>query len=155
MSTEKFQEIINQYFDNELTKAEEVVLFTRLSQDEEARNYFKEMNLLKNTIEATEEEYPQKLDVKIFSRLKTKKQIDVKNRSVNRIFNYLNYVFALILLIISLFFYNDSIQYKNKLELTYQQMYMQNQMIQVLFNTLPQVEVSGKLENTIIVTPKM
>lgn len=155
MSTEKFQEIINQYFDNELTKAEEVVLFTRLSQNEEARNYFKEMNLLKNTIEATEEEYPQKLDLKILSRIKTKKQIDVKNRSVNRIFNYISYVFALILLIISLLFYNNSIQYKNKLELTYQQMYMQNQMIQVLFNTLPQVEVSEKLENTIIVTPKM
>lgn len=155
MSTEKIKEIINQYFDNELTKHEEVILFTQLSQDEEARNYFKEMNLLRNTIEAAEEEYPQKLDAKILSQIKTEKQIEVKNRSANNIFNYISYAFGLILLALSLFFYNDSMHYKNKLELTYQQMYMQNQMIQVLFNTLPQVEVSGSLENTIIVTPKM
>ena len=60
-----------------------------------------------------------------------------------------------ILMVLTLFFYNENLQYKNKLELTYQQVYHQNQMIQVLFNTLPQAEVRGSLENTIIVTPQM
>lgn len=66
MSTEKVKEIINQYFDNELNKSEEIFLFTQLSQNEEARNYFKEMNLLNSVIKEGVEEFPQNLDEKYF-----------------------------------------------------------------------------------------
>lgn len=155
MSTEKIKEIINQYFDNELNKSEEVFLFTQLSQNEEARKYFKEMNLLKSVIKETEQDFPQKLDKKILSKLKVEKPIIIEKKPTVRIFNYLSYAFAIILLALSIFFYDESMQYRNKLELTYQQVYQQNQMIQVLFNTLPQAEVRGTLENTIVVTPKM
>lgn len=155
MSTEKIKEIINQYFDNELNKSEEVFLFTQLSQNKEARNYFKEINLLKSVIEETEKDFPQKLDEKILSKLKVEKPVIIEKKSPVRIFNYLSYAFAIILLALSIFFYNESMQYRNKLELTYQQVYQQNQMIQVLFNSLPQAEVRGTLENTIIVTPQM
>jgi len=155
MSTEKIKEIINQYFDNELNKSEEVFLFTQLSQNDEARNYFKEINLLKSVIEETQVDFPQKLDKKILSNLKVEKPIIIEKKPTVRIFNYLSYAFAIILLALSLFFYNESMQYRNKLELTYQQVYQQNQMIQVLFNSLPQAEVRGTLENTIVVTPKM
>ncbi|MCB9248205.1 MAG: hypothetical protein H6613_06520 [Ignavibacteriales bacterium] len=48
MSTENIKEIINQYFDNELTKSEEVILFTQLSQDENAREYFKKNEFTQN-----------------------------------------------------------------------------------------------------------
>lgn len=155
MSTEKIKEIINQYFDNELNKSEEVFLFTQLSQNEEARKYFKEMNLLKSVIKETEQDFPQKLDKKILSNLKVEKPIIIEKKPTFKIFNYLSYAFAIILLALSIFFYNESMQYRNKLELTYHQIYQQNQMIQVLFNTLPQAEVRGTLENTIVVTPKM
>ncbi|MBK8944950.1 MAG: hypothetical protein IPM32_06705 [Ignavibacteriae bacterium] len=155
MSTEKVKEIINQYFDNELNKSEEIFLFTQLSQNEEARNYFKEMNLLNSVIKESVEEFPQNLDEKIFSKLKHEKQIPIHFKNYNKLFSYMTYGFALLLLALSFFFYNESMQYRNKLELSFQQINQQNQMIQVLFNTLPQAEVRGTIENAIVVTPKM
>ena len=147
--------IINQYFDNELTKGEEIVLFSQLSQNDEARNYFKDMNLLRTTTESSFVEYPEKLDEKIFSQLKREEPTRVLRINRSRVFEVVSIGFAIILLAISFFFYNESMQYRNKLEVTSQQVNQQNRMIQILFNTLPQAEVRGTLENTIVVTPKM
>lgn len=155
MNTQEIKKIINQYFDNELTKSGEVFLFTQLSQNDDARIYFKEMNLLKSVMDETVEDFPNGLDNKILSNLKKEKKVIYTQKPISRVVNYLSYAFAIILLALSLFFYNESMQYRNKLELTYQQVYQQNQMIQVLFNSLPQAEVRGSLENTIIVTPQM
>jgi hypothetical protein len=58
MKTEEFKELINLYFDGELKKEKEILLFTNLSQNEEARIYFKEMNLLKTAAGTLTEEYP-------------------------------------------------------------------------------------------------
>lgn len=155
MSTQKIKYIINQYFDNELSKAEEVILFTQLSQDDEAREYFKNLNLLKTTTEQSIEKYPESLDEKIFSQLK-REEVSVKktwNRS--SMFTAFSYGFALILLAFSIFFYTESLQYRNKLDVTNMQVKQQNQLIQVLYNTLPQAEVVEKVENEIIVTSQM
>ena len=155
MSAQEMKNIINQYFDNELTKGEEIVLFSQLSQNDEARNYFKDMNLLRTTTESSFVEYPEKLDEKIFSQLKTEEPTRVLRINRSRVFEVVSIGFAIILLAISFFFYNESMQYRNKLEVTSQQVNQQNRMIQILFNTLPQAEVRGTLENTIVVTPKM
>ena len=155
MSAQEMKNIINQYFDNELTKGEEIVLFSQLSQNDEARNYFKDMNLLRTTTESSFVEYPEKLDEKIFSQLKREEPTRVLRINRSRVFEVVSIGFAIILLAISFFFYNESMQYRNKLEVTSQQVNQQNRMIQILFNTLPQAEVRGTLENTIIVTPKM
>lgn len=155
MSTNEIENIINQYFDNELSKAEEVILFTQLSQDDEAREYFKNLNLLKTTTEQSIEKYPESLDQKIFSQLK-REDVSVKktwNRS--SMFTAVSYGFALILLAFSIFFYTESLQYRNKLDVTNMQVKQQNQLIQVLYNTLPQAEVVEKVENEIIVTSQM
>ncbi len=155
MNTQEIKDIINQYFDNELTKSEEVILFTQLSQNEEARDYFKEINLLRTIAEETIEEYPNNLDERIFSKLKVEKNIVKPIPNYSKTFSAISYGLAIVLLALSIFFYTESIQYKNKLELTSYQVKQQNEMIQVLFNSLPQAEVRGTLENTIIVTPKM
>ena len=155
MSAQEMKNIINQYFDNELTKGEEIVLFSQLSQNDEARNYFKDMNLLRTTTESSFVEYPEKLDEKIFSQLKREEPTRVLRINRSRVFEVVSIGFAIILLAISFFFYNESMQYRNKLEVTSQQVNQQNRMIQILFNTLPQAEVRGTLENTIVVTPKM
>jgi len=155
MNTQEIKNIINQYFDNELTKSEEVILFTQLSQDDEARDYFKEMNLLKTISDESFEEYPNNLDDKIFSQLKVEGKVTLPKPNHSGIFSAISYGLALILLAISIFFYTESIQYKNKLELTYYQVKQQNEMIQVLFNSLPQAEVRGTLENEIIIQSTM
>ena len=53
MSTEQIKELINRYFDNQLEKSEEVFMFTQLSQEEGAREYFKQMNVLSESIKNT------------------------------------------------------------------------------------------------------
>jgi hypothetical protein len=155
MNTEEIKNIINRYFDNELTKNEEVILFTQLSQNEEAREFFKEMNLLRTVTETTTEEFPQSLDEKIFTKLKPEEKLIQPVSKHSRIFPAISYLLALILLALSIFFYTESIQYKNKLELTSYQVKRQNEMIQVLFNSLPQAEVRGTLENEIIIKSTM
>ncbi|MCP5063216.1 MAG: hypothetical protein GY936_12230, partial [Ignavibacteriae bacterium] len=134
MDTQEIKNIINQYFDNELTKSEEVILFTQLSQNDEAREYFKEMNLLKTISEESVEEYPNNLDDKIFAQLKVEEKVIQNKPNYSRYFSAISYGLALVLLALSIFFYTESIQYKNKLELTYYQVKQQNEMIQVLFN---------------------
>ena len=155
MNTQEIKNIINQYFDNELTKSEEVILFTQFSQNDEARDYFKEMNLLKTISDESVEEYPNNLDDKIFSKLKVEKKVIHRKPNRSGFFPAISYGLALVLLALSIFFYTESIQYKNKLELTYYQVKQQNEMIQVLFNSLPQAEVRATLENEIIIQSTM
>ncbi len=61
MSTDDIKKLINEYFDDEMKKEEEVFLFTTLSQDEEAREYFKKMNLLKTSLDEVKEDFPLEL----------------------------------------------------------------------------------------------
>jgi len=70
MNTEELKNMIQLYFDGELEKNKEPLLFTALSQDAEARDYFKSMDLLRNTVKETEEEFPQELEKRIFYSLK-------------------------------------------------------------------------------------
>jgi hypothetical protein len=155
MSTQELENIINQYFDNELTKGEEVILFTQLSQNDEARDFFKEMNLLGTAAESIVEEYPESLDEKIFTKISSEKKVFVPSVNKTKIFAAVSYGFTIALLALSLFFYNESIQYRDKLELTYHQVNQQNQMIQVLFNSLPQAEVRANFTNEIIIKSKI
>ena len=155
MNTEEIKNNINQYFDNDLTKNEEAILFTQLSQDDIAREYFKEMNLLNSAIDSTMEKYPDKLDAKIFANLKREESTGKIPHSRSKIYTAISYGFALFLLALSFYFYRSSIQYRDQVELTSQQVYQQNQMIKVLFNSLPQTEVRAEFANEIIVTPQM
>ena len=65
MNNEKIKELINRYFDNELDKSEEVFLFTQLSQEEEAREYFKHMIMLSENMKNTFEDFPFELEEEI------------------------------------------------------------------------------------------
>jgi len=155
MNTEKIKEIINQYFDNELSKGEEVILFSQLSQDQEAREYFKEMNTLRNVIDSSYEEFPNDLDEQIFSKISKSGNELPFYKDRTKIFTSLSYVFALLLLAVTIFFYTESIQYREKIDIAYEQVNQQNKMINILLNTLPQAEVRAEFADQAIVTPKM
>ena len=155
MNTEKIKEIINQYFDNELSKGEEAVLFTQLSQDQEAREYFKDMSALKNAIDSSYKEFPDKLDEKILTKIPKSKNELPFYRDRTKIFSSFNYVFALLLIAVSIFFYTESVQYRERIDIAYEQVNQQNRMINGLINTLPQAEVKAVFTNQAIVTPKM
>ena len=101
MSSEKIKELINRYFDNELEKSEEVYLFTQLSQVEEAREYFKQINVLSENLKNTFEDFPLDLEEDILNATITGTR--KKNIFSFNIQSVMGYAFSVVLLVISLF----------------------------------------------------
>ncbi len=153
MDNEKLIEMIERYFDNELKKEEEAFLFGELSTNDEARRQFKIRNVLKTAVQFSYEEFPGNLDERILSSLpvgtanKRKMQIDLPAA--------ISAFLTIILLIVSLFMFNETKHYKSELELTISKINQQQQLIQLLMNTLPATEVTGYLKNQVVVTPEM
>jgi predicted anti-sigma-YlaC factor YlaD len=151
MDSEKIREIINRYFDNDLDKNEEVFLFTNLSQKEEAREYFKQMNMLNENIKNTFEEFPASLEEDIFEAT-----ISRTTKNGNSFFNLpalFGYAFSILLLIISIMVYSQTMEYKKDLQTNIQQINYQKKVLEMMFNSLPPVEVKGKVNNQIIIKP--
>jgi len=151
MSSEKIKELINGYFDNELEKSEEVFLFTQLSQMEEAREYFKQMNVLSENMKNTFEEFPLGLEEGILNATVT--EIKKERRFPFNLTAIIGYVFSVILLVISLLVYTESIEYKKDIEMNIQQINYQNKMLEMMFNSLPPTEVKAKIANQILIKP--
>ncbi len=74
MLSEKIIELINRYFDNETSKEEDMYLFNRLSSNEEGREYFKSMTLLRETTKQSEVEVPQNLEEQILNSIVSKQR---------------------------------------------------------------------------------
>ena len=151
MNTEELKSMIQIYFDGELEKNKEPLLFTSLSRDEEARDYFKSMNFLKNVIEETEEEFPQGLEERIFYSLKKKETRSISgffNLSITRI---ISYSIAIILIVINIYLLGRIDSYSDKMNAVQTVVQNQNQMIELLFNSLPATEVKAiKTNNHIL-----
>lgn len=151
----KMEGIINKYFDGESSKEEEAFMFTQLSLDEDAREYFKSLNLLKNTVEETKEDFPNELDEKLLLSLPN---MEENKHTFRKYFSpsvSIAYVISVILFIILLSFRSELSGYKEQLNLQTQQVNYQSKMINLLYNSLPPAVVSAKLENPIIIKPKI
>jgi len=153
MSDEKINELINRYFDNELDKSEEVFIFTQLSQLESARKYFKQMNVLSENIKNTFEEFPIGLEESILNS--TLSQNDRMKNIQAKIQSIIGYAFSVVLLVISLLVYTQSLEYKKDIEMNVQQINQQNKMLEMMFHALPQTEVKASLDNEIIIKATM
>ncbi|VAX22467.1 hypothetical protein MNBD_IGNAVI01-1060 [hydrothermal vent metagenome] len=153
MSSEKIKELINEYFDNELDKSEEVFLFTNLSQNKEAREYFKQMNVLSENVKNTFEEFPLGLEEDILSA--TVSRSERSKKFSFKIPTIISYAFSVVLLILSIVLYSNSVEYKKDIEINMQQINYQNKMLEMMFNSLPPAEVKTKLDNEIIIRPTM
>lgn len=153
MKTEDYKYMINSYFDGELDREKEALLFTHLSQDEECREYFKSMNLLKSSVEKSFEEFPQELEERI---LNSAGGVSEKSGFFNKnIFAVVSYSLAAILLIFSIMFYKESSDYKAKLDSTIEHINKQEQLLQVIINSLPAPEIKIKASNEVIVISKL
>jgi len=151
MRSDKIKELINRYFDNELDKNEEVFLFTQLSQEEGAREYFKQMNVLSENIKNTFEEFPLGLEEDILNAAVNGRRN--KNWFAFNIQSIIGYAFSVVLLVVSLFIYTQSVEYKADIEMNIQQINHQNKMLEMMFHALPPTEVKAKFTNDIIIRP--
>ena len=157
MKTDELIKMIDLYFDNELEKAKEPIMFSLLSSDEEAREHLKKMNILKVGILQTMEEFPPTLDEKI---LRSVGSINEKQTAAfinKKVFSVITYSAAVILLILTIFFYQKTEEYKVQFYDLTREVKKQNDKIELLMNTLPEVEVTGGYLKTkqILVTPKL
>ena len=148
-------EMINLYADGELGRKEETSLFVLLSQDEEARNYFKSLQNLKSGIAQSIEEVPDELEEKIVrsvaSRQNTKNSFSPGRTYTSKI----PYAFAAILLILCVYIFMKFDNYQTRIEVISKQLQNQNKTIEMLYNSLPATEVTGQLKNKIIITSKL
>ncbi|MFC2134235.1 hypothetical protein ACFLTH_06415 [Bacteroidota bacterium] len=155
MEKSELQFMINEYFDGELEKNKEPLLFTHLSLDEESRDYFKQLNSVKNAIQDTTEEFPDYLEERILYSLEKPAQKNFQGFFNRNLFAVISYSVAIILIFVSVFFYMERLNYQNKYEAKVEQVNRQNQMIKLLYNSLPAAEVERIPENQIIVRAKM
>lgn len=151
MSNEKIKELINRYFDNELDKSEEVFLFTQLSQMDDAREYFKQMNVLSENMKNTFEEFPLELEEEILNATVT--GIEKEKRFPFNLYTVVGYTISVILMIISFSIYSESKEYKKDIEMNIRQINQQNRLLEMMFNSLPPTEVKAKFDNDIIIRP--
>lgn len=157
MNTHEIVSMIDLYCEGELEKGKEPVLFTLLSQDEEAREYFKKMNALTNEIGNSLENFPESLDAKIMRKVG---QINERQMSVfinKKVFSVIAYSATIILLILTIFFYSKAEEYKVQFVDLTREVKKQNDRLELIMNAMPQVEVTGGYLKTkqIIVRPNM
>jgi hypothetical protein len=151
MKTEQIYMMIDEFFDGELEKNKEPILFTHLSLNDECRDYFKSLNKIKSTLTETIEDFPQELEERIlYSAANTEKKLFNFNLSGN-LPAFFSYAIATVLLIASIFLYSQSLSYQEKMESKIQQVNQQDQLINLLINSLPEARVEGQIENQIVI----
>ena len=153
MSENKIKELINLYFDGELAKSEEANLFSLLASDQSARNYFKQISLIRNAVDNDTEDFPSELEERILRSVGSKASEKTGIFSKIKIFSAISYAAALILLFLSGYLFFKVSNYQGRVNNLSEQMMMQTKTIQMLYNSLPGVEVNATYDNEIIIKP--
>lgn len=155
MNSNEIIRMIDLYFDGELEKGKEPIMFTLLSQDTEAREYFKKLNALKSGMINTMEEFPSTLDEKILRTVGNMNKRQTPFIINKKVFSAIIYSVTIILLILTIFFYSKSEDYKIQFVDLTREVKKQNDKLELIMNALPQVDVSGSYYRTkqIIVRP--
>jgi len=139
---------IDEYLDGALEKSKEPGLFISLSNNENARNYFKQRHLLKSVAGEMEEEFPEELEKRILSRT----ILNGKNKFfTQRMKLVISYAAIIVLFCVSLFFYSQVNAYKEDINQVHLDIQKQNRTIQILLNSLPTTEINGKSSNLVII----
>lgn len=151
MKTEELKILIEKYFDRELEKNKEPVLFTMLSGNSEAREYFKSLNSLKTEIEETVEPFPEEIEKRILYSVAGKERLRNKGFVKIKLTSVLSYAAAVIFLIAGIFSFMELNNYKTKFEVISEEVTKQRKILELLYNSLPAAEIKADWENEIII----
>ena len=155
MQENKLISMINLYFDGELNKGEEVNLFSLLASDQSARNYFKQLSVIRNAVDNSAEDFPLELEERILRSVGSKTSTESGFFSKIKISSAISYAAALILLFLSGYLFFKISNYQERVENLSQQMMIQSKTIQMLYNSLPGIEVCASFDSEIIVKPNI
>ena len=155
MIDNKITEMVNLYFDGELEKRQEVNLFDFLSRDQSARDYFKQLCLIRKAVDDDAEEFPVELEERILrsagSKISSKKNIF----SNIKFLSAASYAATIILLFLSAYLFFKVSNYQERVDNLSEQMMTQTKTIQMLYNSLPGIEVRSTIDNAIIIKPNI
>ena len=155
MGNSNLFEMINLYFDGELEKSKEANLFSLLASDQSARDYFKQLSLIRNAVDNSAEDFPSELEERILRSVGSKAATKSGVFSKIKIFSAISYAAALILLFLSGYLFFKISNYQKRVENLSQQMMIQSKTIQMLYNSLPGIEVCASFDSEIIVKPNI
>ncbi len=142
---------IDHYFDGELDKASEVKMFEVLSENEEARRYFREMSFMRNSIKTTKSEFPDELESRIFNLIGEREE--TQNWFGFSRVNIFQYAFAIVTIIAFMLLFYKNLDYDNQIEQQKIQIKYQEKMLRVINSGFPEIEVKpGKNREIIIST---
>ena len=153
MNDDKLIEMINLYFDGELEKSREPQLFSQLSANDEAREYFKKLNSLEAAISDSSEELPDDLDERILKSVASMKSSALIPSSRQKSFITVSLTASILLLIISSLLFLKLSSYDEKVDDLTKHVKIQSRTIEMLYNSLPGIEVEATLKNAIIIKP--
>jgi hypothetical protein len=155
MKDEKLIENINLYFDGELEKGEEVNLFSLLASDQSGRDYFRQLSLIRNAVDNSTEDLPAELEERILRSVGSKSSVRLGFFSNIKVFSAITYAAAIILLFLSGYLFLRVTSYQERVDNLSQQMMIQSKTIQMLYNSLPGIEVRATFDNEIIIKPNI
>ncbi|MBK7378580.1 MAG: hypothetical protein IPJ03_06185 [Ignavibacteriales bacterium] len=155
MNENKIIELINLYFDGELDKSREITLFALLSSDQYARDYFKQLSVIRNAVDNSREELPLEVGERILRSVEAKTSQTKGIVHKANIFSAIYYAAALILLLLSGYLFLKVSSFQERVDTLSEQMIIQNRTIELLYNSLPGIEVRATLDNEIIIKPNI
>lgn len=155
MNCESYEGLIQQFHDGELEKSKEPLVFTHMSDCENCREFFKMLNSMSISIQTEVKVIPEDLDEKVFRKVRY--AIDRKRNTLlfKRYPAIMAYALGIIIILMALYMFNSQMEYRYELGTALKQIKYQNEKIDLLMNTMPEVHVNSKLNNEIIVQTKM
>lgn len=160
MNCEQYKDLIQEFHDGELPRESEAFLFIHLSSCTECREFMKLLNFTVFEIIKEKSVFPELLDDRI---LRSVASVKAKKNFLNvEIPAYVKYAFTLILIALLIYSFNTSTGQKKELQqmlnvLNEQSRIVkeQNEQLQMLMNSLPELRITTQLENEIIVNAKL
>lgn len=148
-------EIIDLYFDGELDKNSEVKLFDLLSRNENARDYFRNLNAMRDSVRKSTVEFPDELEERIFHSISRATESKKHIREAKSYFHIISYAAAAILLFISGYLFMKVNNYQERLETISNQLFIQSRTIDMLYNSYDDIVVRANSENQIVIKPNI
>ncbi|GAB4129499.1 MAG: hypothetical protein Fur0015_03420 [Ignavibacteriales bacterium] len=155
MSDEQKHEIIDLYFDGELAKTDEIQLFELLSNDDSARNHFRNLILLRDTVKKTSNEFPVELEERILRTIGNSSQNSGSKMNLKKYFNVISYAAAVIFLFLSGYLFVKITNYQERLETISNQLYIQSKTIDMLYNSYDDIVVKATSNDQIVIKPNI
>ena len=155
MNGDKLLEMVNLYFDGELKKNQESLLFTRLAENNEARDYFLQLSRIQTAVADSSEEFPEELDERILRTIGSENTSGRSFITKSRLFLAVSLAASVVLLLLSSYLFLRIDSFHNRVDDLSQQIKIQSRTIEMLYNSLPGIEVESSLKNAIIIKPNI